>query len=181
GHRFLDDLQEMDALLLGEQVGQLVIRRSSLVIVEDRNLFHAAVEDAPAGAQARRRLFHAGLLHFGSLGNQEFVASRADGDGVLILSRFAGPSRELTGAVLMNPFAIGEIADAIHTALKMPDEERRKRMTKMRAAVAENNIFRWAGKFLSTLLKFEFPENGRSEVELFLERHRSPVSPVAVK
>ncbi len=48
----------------------------------------------------------------------------------------------------------------------MPDEERKKRMHKMRDVVAENNIYRWAGKYLSTLLKFEFPESPRSSVEL---------------
>lgn len=89
---------------------------------------------------------------------KEFVASRFDDDGVLILSRFTGAARELTDAVLVNPFAIDETAEALRIALQMPDEERRKRMQKLRALVAENNIYRWAGKYLSTLLKFEFPE-----------------------
>jgi alpha,alpha-trehalose-phosphate synthase [UDP-forming] len=91
---------------------------------------------------------------------KEFVASRFDEDGVLILSRFTGAARELDHALLVNPFAIDELAVAIHKALEMPDEERRKRMQKMREVVAENNIYRWAGKFLSALFKFEFPENG---------------------
>jgi alpha,alpha-trehalose-phosphate synthase [UDP-forming] len=89
---------------------------------------------------------------------KEFVASRTDGDGTLILSRFAGAARELTGALQVNPFAVEEVAQAIEEALTMPEEERRKRMQKMRAAVADNNIYRWAGKLLSALLKFEFPE-----------------------
>ncbi len=97
---------------------------------------------------------------------KEFVASRGDEDGVLILSRFTGAARELTSAVLVNPFAVDEIAGAIRQALDMPEDERRKRMQKMRAAVAENNIYRWAGKFLSALLQFEFPEGSRSEGEL---------------
>jgi len=46
----------------------------------------------------------------------------------------------------------------------MPEDERRKRMQRMRAAVAENNIYRWAGKLLSALLKFEFPESPRAEL-----------------
>jgi trehalose 6-phosphate synthase len=96
---------------------------------------------------------------------KEFVTSRFDGDGVLILSRFTGAARELTSAVVVNPFAINELADAIFQSLTMPEEERRKRMQKMRAVVAENNIYRWAGKVLSTLLKFEFPDNLRSDVE----------------
>jgi trehalose 6-phosphate synthase len=97
---------------------------------------------------------------------KEFVASRLDEDGVLILSRFTGAARELTHAVLVNPFAVDEVAEAIHLSLSMPEEDRRKRMQRMRGVVAENNIYRWAGKFLSTLLKFEFPENARADGEL---------------
>jgi trehalose 6-phosphate synthase len=96
---------------------------------------------------------------------KEFVASRLDEDGVLILSRFTGAARELTSAVLVNPFAVDEVAEAIHQALAMPEDERRKRMQKMRTVVADNNIYRWAGKFLSVLLNFEFPESSRSEWE----------------
>ncbi len=91
---------------------------------------------------------------------KEFVASRFDEDGVLILSRFTGAARELNGAVLVNPFAVDETAEAIHLALEMPREERRRRMQKMRGAVADNNIYRWAGKILSALFRFDFPENG---------------------
>jgi alpha,alpha-trehalose-phosphate synthase [UDP-forming] len=96
---------------------------------------------------------------------KEFVASRLDEDGVLILSRFTGAARELSRAVLVNPFAVEEVAEAMHQALEMPDEDRHKRMQKLRAAVAENNIYRWAGKFVSSLLKFEIPESTRPELE----------------
>jgi trehalose 6-phosphate synthase len=89
---------------------------------------------------------------------KEFVTSRYDDDGVLILSQFTGAARELTSAVLVNPFAISEMADAVYHGLKMPADERRRRMRKMRAVVLENNIYRWAGKVLSTLLRFEIPE-----------------------
>jgi trehalose 6-phosphate synthase len=100
---------------------------------------------------------------------KEFVASRSDGDGVLILSRFTGAARELTSAMLVNPYAVTEIAEAIGQALDMSEEERRKRMQKMRAAVADNNIYRWAGKFLSALLQFEFPESAHPDLELVLQ------------
>jgi trehalose-6-phosphate synthase len=86
-----------------------------------------------------------------------YVASRVDEDGVLILSSFAGASRELTDAIVVNPFSEEEGVNAILQALEMPPEERRKRMQKMRAVTAENNIYRWAGKIISALLKFEFP------------------------
>jgi trehalose 6-phosphate synthase len=97
---------------------------------------------------------------------KEFVASRCDEDGVLILSRFTGAARELTNAILVNPFAVDEVAEAIHQALEMPEEERRRRMQKMRSVIAENNIYRWAGKILSALLKIELAEGASAPLEL---------------
>ena len=68
-------------------------------------------------------------LHDGmNLVAKEFVASRDDEDGVLILSTFAGASRELTEAVLINPFDVNETADAMEIAMRMGREERRDRM-----------------------------------------------------
>lgn len=98
-------------------------------------------------------------LHDGmNLVAKEFVASRYDDDGVLILSRFTGSARELDDALQVNPFSVAEIAEAIHNSLIMPEEERRRRMQRMRAQVKEYNVYRWAGKILSSLLKFDFPE-----------------------
>jgi trehalose 6-phosphate synthase len=97
-------------------------------------------------------------LHDGmNLVSKEFVASRTDGDGVLVLSDFAGASRELTDAVVVNPFDEEQVAEAIRAALEMEPQERRRRMQKMRAVVEEGNIYRWIGKILSTVLKFELP------------------------
>ena len=88
-------------------------------------------------------------LHDGmNLVAKEFVAARDDEDGVLILSRFAGASRELVDALLVNPFDVGDTANAIHTALDMSRNERRARMQLMRRAVKENNVYRWAGRML---------------------------------
>ena len=104
-------------------------------------------------------------LHDGmNLVAKEYVASRFDEDGVLILSDFAGASRELTDALIVNPFSEEESLEAIRQALEMPEDERRKRMRKMRAAVAENNIYRWAGKIISALLKFEFTTSDENHV-----------------
>ncbi len=98
-------------------------------------------------------------LHDGmNLVAKEFVASRHDEDGVLMLSRFAGASREMEDAVLVNPFACEEMAHALHRALTMDPEERQRRMRKLRAYLQEHNIYRWAGKVLSTLFQFEFQE-----------------------
>ena len=75
-------------------------------------------------------------LHDGmNLVAKEFVSARDDDDGVLILSRFAGAARELGDAVLVNPYDIETVAEAVHAAITMPVEERRLRMTRMRAQV----------------------------------------------
>ncbi len=98
-------------------------------------------------------------LHDGmNLVAKEFVASRTDEDGVLVLSHFTGAARELTDAVLINPYAIDQFARAMYQAIVMPPEERRKRMRKLRANLQEYTIYRWAGKMLSTLLKFQFED-----------------------
>lgn len=88
-------------------------------------------------------------LHDGmNLVAKEFVASRDDEDGVLILSTFAGASRELAEAVLINPFDVNETADAMEIAMRMGRDERRDRMSLMRRTVKENNVYRWAGRML---------------------------------
>jgi trehalose 6-phosphate synthase len=88
-------------------------------------------------------------LHDGmNLVAKEFAAAREDEDGVLILSTFAGASRELIEALLVNPFDVSETAAAMHTALEMPRDQRRERMQLMRRTVKENNVYRWAGRML---------------------------------
>jgi trehalose-6-phosphate synthase len=96
-------------------------------------------------------------LHDGmNLVAKEFVASRFDENGVLVLSSFTGSSRELTDAVLVNPYATDDFAEAFKTALDMPVEEKQKRMRKMRNIVQENNIYKWAGDIITELSKYEF-------------------------
>ncbi len=98
-------------------------------------------------------------LHDGmNLVAKEFVASRNDEDGALVLSRFTGAARELKDAILVNPFSIEESALGYREALEMPRDERMRRMQRMRSEVETNNIYRWAGKFLSALTQLEFPE-----------------------
>lgn len=93
-------------------------------------------------------------LHDGmNLVAKEFVAARDDEDGVLILSTFAGASRELTEALLVNPFDVSETADAMEKALDMSRQERRERMRLMRRTVKENNVYRWAGRMLMDLAR----------------------------
>ncbi len=91
-------------------------------------------------------------LHDGmNLVAKEFVAARDDGDGVLILSRFAGAAGELRDALIVNPYDMDELADALHKALTMPDAEREARMGRMRRTVREFNIYRWAGNLTAAL------------------------------
>jgi trehalose-6-phosphate synthase len=95
-------------------------------------------------------------LHDGmNLVAKEFVSSRFDENGVLILSPFTGSSRELTDSLLVNPYATDHFADAIKEALEMPCLEKQKRMKRMRSIVRENNIYKWAGDIISDLVKFE--------------------------
>ena len=92
-------------------------------------------------------------LHDGmNLVAKEYVAARADGDGVLILSQFTGAAAELQDALLINPYAIGEFAGKIKEAIEMPEAERRRRMKNMRETVAGNNIYRWGGSMVSRLI-----------------------------
>jgi alpha,alpha-trehalose-phosphate synthase [UDP-forming] len=89
-------------------------------------------------------------LHDGmNLVSKEFVAARDDERGVLILSRFAGAAREMTEALIVNPYHVEETADALHRAAKMPAAEQRARMASLRATVREFNVFRWAGRMLT--------------------------------
>ncbi len=91
-------------------------------------------------------------LHDGmNLVAKEFVASRSDADGVLILSRFAGASRELRDALVINPYDSDEVADAIRTALEMNAGERRQRMQRLRRVVRDHNVYRWASNLISEL------------------------------
>lgn len=82
---------------------------------------------------------------------KEYVASRFDEDGVLVLSEFTGASDELKRALLVNPHDIDGVKDAIVTAIRMPARERSARMRAMRKRVIENDVNRWSSNFLHTL------------------------------
>ena len=91
-------------------------------------------------------------LHDGmNLVAKEFVAARDDEQGVLVLSRFTGASRELRDAVLVNPYDIERTAEAIRFALEMEPEERTARMQRLRKVVKEQNIYRWAANLIAEL------------------------------
>jgi alpha,alpha-trehalose-phosphate synthase [UDP-forming] len=91
-------------------------------------------------------------LHDGmNLVAKEFVATREDERGVLILSCFTGAARELRDALQVNPYDIDQTAEAIRAALEMQADEKQMRMQRMRRQVRENNIYRWAGSLIGEL------------------------------
>ena len=93
-------------------------------------------------------------LHDGmNLVAKEFVTARDDERGALVLSKFTGAARELPDALLVNPFDVQQMADALFTALSMPAEEQERRMRRMRAQIDDHNIYRWAGMLLSAIGK----------------------------
>jgi len=84
-------------------------------------------------------------LHDGmNLVAKEFVAANVDLSGVLLLSQFTGSSRQLHDAIQVNPYAVDELAEDIHTALEMEANEVRWRMKRLRESVSESNIYHWA-------------------------------------
>lgn len=88
-------------------------------------------------------------LHDGmNLVAKEFVASRDDEQGVLVLSQFTGAAHEMHEALIVNPYHIEQTAEALYRALTMPDMEQRERMVSMRALVRDFNVYRWAGRML---------------------------------
>jgi trehalose 6-phosphate synthase len=88
-------------------------------------------------------------LHDGmNLVAKEFVAARDDEQGVLILSSFTGASREMSEALIVNPYDGLEMARALDRALRMPAGEQAERIHVMRQQVREQNVYRWAGRML---------------------------------
>lgn len=92
---------------------------------------------------------------------KEYVAARADNDGVLVLSEFAGAAVELSSAVITNPFSHRSMDQAILQALEMPEEERRARMTELRRIVGKFNLNYWAD---AQLAAFKEAEERRDEI-----------------
>jgi trehalose 6-phosphate synthase/phosphatase len=88
---------------------------------------------------------------------KEFVASRTDGDGVLVLSEFAGASWELPEAIQVNPYDVEAIGESYYRALSMNEEERRTRLAPLRNRVATYDVHHWASTFLHQLESVTLP------------------------
>jgi trehalose-6-phosphate synthase len=103
-------------------------------------------------------------LHDGmNLVAKEFVASRADERGVLVLSTFAGAAFELLDALLVNPYDVQQLAEAIRRALDMPEQEQAARMQRLRDGVREHNVYRWAADLLADLTEIRIDAPDRVE------------------
>ena len=92
------------------------------------------------------------------------MAARNDERGVLILSTFAGAALELGDALLVNPYDVQQLAEAIHKSLDMPEEQQASRMIHMRAQVREHNVYRWAANLLSDLTEIRIDTPEKAEV-----------------
>jgi trehalose 6-phosphate synthase/phosphatase len=79
---------------------------------------------------------------------KEYVASRVDGDGCLVLSQFAGARGELRDAVMVNPYHPQNTAEGIYRAITVDRSERRQAMSRMRTVVQRNDIYWWLEQFL---------------------------------
>lgn len=138
------------------------LQDEALHLAEEINAKYADVSPAPIRLIIRHHepaevfeLFRAAdvcivsSLHDGmNLVAKEFIAARDDERGVLVLSHFAGASRELAEALIINPYDAHATGEALHAALTMPDAEQYERMRLMRAYVSSRNVYRWAGQML---------------------------------
>lgn len=122
------------------------------IVLEHRSYTHAEL----------RRLYQLAdaclvtSLHDGmNLVAKEYAAARSDEAGVLILSHFAGASRDLKGALIVNPYSAEETSAALHTALTMPKTEQHRRMKTMRTSVRDYNIYRWSAELIKALIQLD--------------------------
>jgi len=141
-YRQLNDLVEQVADRINERYGRpgyrpIILLRSHHEPPEVFRYYRAA------------HLCYVSSLHDGmNLVAKEFVAARDDQQGVLVLSQFTGAARELTEALIVNPYDLEEASTALATALNMPLAEQQVRMRSMRSLVAHFNVYRWAGEML---------------------------------
>ena len=140
-------------------------RRWKPIVLLERHHSHEEIEPYYRAAD----LCMVTSLHDGmNLVAKEFIASRSDGGGAVILSRFAGASQELPDALIINPYDTEQVAEAIRMGLEMPPEERRARMRTMRRVVKENNIYNWAAHLIGAVsgIRLDMPMIVRSPAHL---------------
>jgi trehalose 6-phosphate synthase len=122
-------------------------------------------------------LCYVSSLHDGmNLVAKEFVAARDDERGVLVLSQFTGAARDLTEALIVNPYDLRQASDALAAALRMPDAEQRERMRSMRRLVSEFNVYRWAGRMLVDAAELRRKERMSGRFAAFGDASRAEVA-----
>ncbi|MDV7138494.1 bifunctional alpha,alpha-trehalose-phosphate synthase (UDP-forming)/trehalose-phosphatase [Maribacter sp. TH_r10] len=104
---------------------------------------------------------------------KEYVATRTDKTGVLILSEMAGSANEMNESLLVNPNNFEQTADAIYEAINMPKEEQIDRNTELQKRLERYNVERWANDFMSSLK--EQKERDAANVSKRLTEHRLSV------
>jgi len=97
---------------------------------------------------------------------KEYIATKTDGRGVLILSEMAGASKAMGEAVIINPSNVEEIADALEEALEMPEEEQIRRNEILRARTKSYDVVRWAEDFIDATLEVKKEQEGLSAMVL---------------
>lgn len=118
------------------------------IVFEHRSYSHAALRDLYRLAD----LCLVTSLHDGmNLVAKEYAAARSDEAGVLILSQFAGASRDMKGAFVVNPYSAEETSAALYAGLTMPKSEQHRRMKAMRASVRDYNTYRWSAELIKAL------------------------------
>jgi trehalose 6-phosphate synthase/phosphatase len=105
---------------------------------------------------------------------KEFVASRRDKKGVLILSELAGAARELTGALITNPNDVEEVSERIKEGLEMTASEQETRITAMRSRICEYDVSMWASDFMNQLTEIKEKQK-QFQVKFFNEFTRRSV------
>lgn len=139
---------------IDEVIGRIIGRFSTREWVPLRYLYHGLpVDDVAAYYLAADLALVTPLRDGMNLVAKEYVASRVEEDGCLILSEFTGAAATLTEAVLVNPYDIERLADTIRSSLSMPETEKRSRMRRLRRAVSEGDVYWWGEKFLESLAR----------------------------
>lgn len=104
---------------------------------------------------------------------KEYIASRINNDGMLILSEMAGAAKELVDAWIVNPNNVHEISEAIYVALKMPVDEQERRMKQLRYVVEKFNISSWVRNFMNRLTEAKHMQESMQAKRLSVEKEQS--------
>jgi trehalose 6-phosphate synthase/phosphatase len=162
---------------LDELVGRINGRHATQNWVPIHNIFRSLTREELIGLYASCDAMLVTPLRDGmNLVAKEFLATRAHEDGALILSEFAGAAAELTEAVLVNPYDVDGVAEAIDRALKMSGEEQQRRMKRLRARVFGYDVYRWTDKFLTDLESASLsrtPSSGEESLRPLVEAARA--------